>query len=464
VLGSVAVAAVVAAAVAAARPSFPPAAEGTEVRELGGAGSAVLLRGRPFHQDDRRLTTDGQRAFAAGAVVFGEPVRVTATDGARQPFSPRPGAERLPDATGPLLVEAACITCHVDGTEAEPVAAPGPGLVVRVADAAGAGEGRPHPTLGVQVSTVAVPGSGATPEGRVELRWETLRGTAPAGWPEELRRPLGEVTGALVEAGGRPAVSLRVAPPLLGLGLLESVPAPALDALADPDDADGDGVSGRRGRGRFGWKASQLTVRSQTVVALSLDMGVTTGESPDPCEDRPVGCDRVAERQDRPELVGQPFDDLVLYTEAIAVPRARSLSSPEVRRGAQVFTAVGCSSCHTPTLRTAPASELPPERRLYADRVIHPYTDLLLHDMGPGLDDGVGEPGAGSSEWRTAPLWGLGWRERVYGAGSFLHDGRAASVQEAILWHGGEAAPSRNAVLRLAPEDRTALVRFLRSL
>jgi CxxC motif-containing protein (DUF1111 family) len=457
------VAAVVAVS-AATSPSLAPPAEGTDARDLGGAGTAVLLRGRPFHQDDRLLSTDGQRAFAAGAVVFGQPVRITAADGAREPFSPRPGTEPMPEAAGPLLVEATCISCHVDGTEAEPVVPPGPGLVARVADAAGAAEGRPHPTLGVQVSTATVAGSGAVPEGRVDLRWERVRGAAPDSWPEELRRPLGDVSGALVAAGGRPAVSLRTAPPLLGLGLLQAVPAATLARLADPDDADGDGVSGRPGRGRFGWKASQPTVRSQTVVALSHDMGVTTGESPDPCEDRPVGCDPVVERQERPELVGQPFDDLVLYTEAIAVPRARSLSSPGARRGAQVFTTVGCSSCHTPMLRTAAAADLPAERRLYGGRVIHPYTDLLLHDMGAGLDDGVGEPGAASSEWRTPPLWGLGWRDQVYGTGSFLHDGRAASIEEAILWHGGEAARSRDAVVRLSTEDRAALLRFLRSL
>jgi CxxC motif-containing protein (DUF1111 family) len=280
------------------------------------------------------------------------------------------------------------------------------------------------------------------------------------GTPYRIRRPLAEVRSDLLAPGDRPAVSLRVAPPLLGLGLLESVPPADLSAAADPDDADGDGISGRVPRGRFGWKGAQPTVRSQTVVALSLDMGVTTGEAPDPCQDHPVDCD---ERPgERPELFGRPFDDLLLYTEAIAVPRARGLRRPEVRRGAEVFGQIGCAACHSPTQRTAGVDEgVDP---LYAGRTIHPYTDLLLHDLGPGLDDGIGEPGAGSSEWRTAPLWGLGLRDQVYGGGHYLHDGRAATIEEAVLWHGGEAAGARDAFLRLDASDRAALVAFLRAL
>lgn len=424
--------------------------------ELGGEGTAILLRGRPFHQEDRMLDTGGQRAFAAGAEVFQHPIVRTPPGGERQPFSPLPGTVTPPEATGPVFVLDTCMGCHVDGTEQEPVHSPGPGLVVRVADAARTGE--PHPALGRQLATDAM--DGHEPEGRVDIRWEELDGLFADGTPYRLRRPLGTVEADGVDESDRPAVSLRVAPPLLGLGLLESVPREDLVAAADPDDSDGDGISGRAARGRFGWKAAQPTVRSQTVTALSHDMGITTGESPDPCEDRPRNCDEVP--GERPELFGEPFDDLLLYTEAIAVPRARGLDRPAARRGAETFEALGCAACHSPTQRTGSTRDgVAPH---FAGREIHPYTDLLLHDMGPGLDDGVAEPGAASSEWRTAPLWGLGLRREVYGGGHYLHDGRARSVAEAILWHGGEAAKARDGFIRLDAAARRDLLRFLSSL
>lgn len=436
----------------------PETAEPTAQADLGGAGTAILLRGRPFHQEDRLLDTGGQRAFAAGAEVFQHPIVLTPPGGARQPFSPLPGTVTPPDATGPLFVVDSCMACHVDGTEPEPVQSPGPGLVVRVADSSKAASGTPHPALGNQLATEAV--DGHSPEGRVDVRWEALDGVFADGSPYRLRRPLGAVQADGVDASQRPAVSLRTAPPLLGLGLLESVPREDLLATADPDDVDGDGISGRVARGRFGWKAAQPTVRSQTVTALSHDMGITTGESPDPCEDRPRGCAETA--GERPELFGEPFDDLLLYTEAIAVPRARGLDRPAARRGAATFEALGCSSCHTPSMRTGSTDD--GVETYLADRRIHPYTDLLLHDMGPGLDDGIGEPGAASSEWRTAPLWGLGLRRDVYGGGHYLHDGRAATVTEAILWHSGEAARARDGFIRLDAAVRRDLLRFLDSL
>jgi CxxC motif-containing protein (DUF1111 family) len=328
-------------------------APGTDRADLAADSTAKVLRGRPFHQDARALDLDGQKSFAAGAEVFQHPITVTPAGGGRAPFSPRHGEAPRVDATGPLFVETTCMTCHVDGTGAT-VAAPGPGLVVKVAAAAGAATGQAHPTLGHQLSTDAV--AGASPEGTATIRWEQLSGRYADGTSYTLRRPLADIGGSLAARGGPAAVSLRVAPPLLGLGFLESIPAASVAAAADPDDANHDGISGRVPRGRFGWKGSQPTVRSQTVSALAHDMGVTTGESPDPCEDRPVDCDPTAPGMSsspgRPELFGQPFDDLIVYTEAIAVPRARHLDAPPVRRGAEAFTSLGCAACHTPTQRT----------------------------------------------------------------------------------------------------------------
>jgi CxxC motif-containing protein (DUF1111 family) len=265
-------------------------------------------------------------------------------------------------------------------------------------------------------------------------------------------------------------VSPRVAPAMVGLGLLEAVPEAAILALADPEDRDGDGISGRPNMvldlrtgetalGRFGWKAGQPTVEQQAAAAFNGDIGITSLLFPaENCPEPQTAC-RGAVSGGQPEIPEDRLARLAFYARTLAVPAMRNVSDPEVRRGAELFLSGGCSSCHTPRFETGEH-----ETAALSNQTIFPYTDLLLHDMGEGLADNRPESEASGQEWRTPPLWGIGLVETVNGHTRFLHDGRARNLTEAILWHGGEATGSREFFRNLSAEDRAALVRFLKSL
>ena len=273
-------------------------------------------------------------------------------------------------------------------------------------------------------------------------------------------------------------LSPRVAPPMIGLGLLEAIPEETILANVDEDDADGDGVSGRAQRvyspskgalalGRFGWKAAAATVADQSAAAFHADMGLSTALMSAPwgdCTEAQDGC-RNAPHGDQPKYGGleipqTPFDLILFYAQTIAPPIRTQAAEVEVLAGKALFHDAGCAACHTPRMKTA-ASAQP---KALAGQDIWPYSDLLLHDMGEGLADGRPEGRADGQEWRTPPLWGLGRTEQVSGHTQFLHDGRARSVLEAILWHGGEAQAARDAVAAMPTDERAALIRFLESL
>jgi len=238
-------------------------------------------------------------------------------------------------------------------------------------------------------------------------------------------------------------------------------------AREDAGDADHDGISGRanyvwdvragaKRLGRFGWKANAPDLLQQSAAAYNNDMGVTTPLFPaETCEgDRP-SCASHA-----PDVDSLTLDEVAFYIRSLAVPARRDWNLTSVKRGEKVFKSVGCAACHLPEMRTGTVAGEP----WRSGQTIHPYTDLLLHDMGPGLADGRPDFDAGGSEWRTPPLWGIGLSLVVNGHTFFLHDGRARNLTEAILWHGGEAASSRDAVKALPAADRQALIDFLQSL
>jgi CxxC motif-containing protein (DUF1111 family) len=273
-------------------------------------------------------------------------------------------------------------------------------------------------------------------------------------------------------------LSPRLAPPLIGLGLLEAIPDEDLLSLADPDDADGDGISGRPNRvwqretgtvaiGRFGWKAGMATVNEQSQDAFFHDIGLSTPLYPGgagECTPRQTACleapDGDSPQYDHLEAPRQVVELVVLYVRNLAVPASRDADDPEVLQGRRLFYQTGCDRCHNPaftTRRDTTAPEL-------SGQQIRPYTDLLLHDMGDGLADNRPEGMASGREWRTPPLWGIGLTATVSGQTGFLHDGRARSILEAILWHGGEAEAQRNAVLNMSERETTQLVRFIESL
>jgi CxxC motif-containing protein (DUF1111 family) len=312
-----------------------------------------------------------------------------------------------------------------------------------------------------------------------------------AGGPQLQHRALPGYPPEGVPAGAT-AASQFMPPAITGLGFLEAVDDTTLLRLADPDDADGDGISGRvqlldaddfiselvtieavvqgsaptRGTlidgkviGRFGRKSSAVNLLHQTVTALSEDMGLTTDLIPHDLFNRQVGNLGTDDVPD-PEVGSSTVEALVFYLKTLREPLRRGAGDPEVQAGADLFAEIGCAACHLPTLRTG-SSEIP-----QLDRVeFHPYTDLLLHDLGPELDEGYTEGGATSAEWRTTPLWGLGLSASFQGGQAFhLHDGRARTLTEAIEYHGGEGAASRERFRALSDEDRERLLRFLDSL
>jgi CxxC motif-containing protein (DUF1111 family) len=305
----------------------------------------------------------------------------------------------------------------------------------------------PHPDYGYQVQDRAV--AGYQPEGAVAVDWNSKTVALSGEGAVHLRTPIWRVSKPLHGVIDFKELSGRIAPPVSGVGLLEAIPRASLRAAADPDDADNDGISGRLPVGRFGWRGEIETVLEQTARAFSNDMGIATAGLPNPNGDC-VTCP--------PKNAGVEADDkrlsaVAFYTRNLGPPARNNADMTAVLAGRAAFYETGCVACHTPKQRTGPSVS-----PWLSDQAIWPYSDLLLHDMGAGLAD------AGDAEWRTPPLWGLGRNAAVNGHDSYLHDGRARSPLEAILWHGGEAAGAQAAFAALPRERRAALLIFLRSL
>jgi CxxC motif-containing protein (DUF1111 family) len=385
-----------------------------------------------------------------------------------------PASVATRDGLGPLFNARSCSACHFKdgrGRPPEPGEAPR-SLLLRVSVPGTGAHAEPlhHPVYGDQIqgnATGSVP-----PEANVSVEYEETGGRYASGEEYSLRRP----SYVLSRLGYGPVprdlrVSPRVAPALVGLGLLEAVPEEELAALEDPDDDDGDGVAGRsnrvwdrskgaKARGRFGWKAEQPTLLQQSAAAFLGDMGITSSLFPAENHTRAQSEAAMQPSGGVPEVGAELLASVVLYVQALGVPARRNLQEPAVRRGEQLFDEAGCSKCHVPTLRSEPRDELSELGRV----TIHPYTDLLLHDMGEGLADGRPSYEASGRHWRTPPLWGLGLIETVNGHTLLLHDGRARNASEAILWHGGEAQAARDAFVSLPREERSSLLAFLASL
>jgi CxxC motif-containing protein (DUF1111 family) len=363
---------------------------------------------------------------------------------------------------GPCADAVACVDCHFrDGR------GPGPDrLASGLSHLLRLGRSSPEadPVYGIQLRRT---GFGTPAPGRFAVRWEEIRGRYPSGEHYALRRPVVNVTELTYgPLDPRTRLSVRVPPAVFGLGLLEAVTEHEVLAVADPDDGNRDGISGRPQRvrdpltggmtlGRFGWKAAQPSLAAQAATALREDIAVTspsTASRVPPCE-----ADRDA---NEPEVGDHDVALLVQYLKSLAVPARRRWTQPQVLQGEMIFSAIGCADCHRLRLATGESGGW----RELSRQTISAYTDLLLHDLGPQLADGVGEGVASGSEWRTPPLWGLGLLATVSGAIALLHDGRARSPEEAVLWHGGEADRARAHFVALPLEKRRALIEFLATL
>jgi CxxC motif-containing protein (DUF1111 family) len=374
---------------------------------------------------------------------------------------------------GPLYNRLACISCHQKNGRGR--APDGPdermlSMLVRLSVPGRAADGgpNPHPAYGGQLNEEGVPG--VPGEGRAALSWIELPAVTLAGGEKVAqRRPQVEFVDLAYGDLHGSLHSLRVGQPVYGLGLLEAVPAATLVRLAREAKPDGvrgrvnrvrDAATGRDVVGRFGFKANMPNLRQQIAGAFVGDLGITSPLFPsENCTAAQAAC-RAAPSAAHPELPAADLDAIEFYLAHVAPPPQRDADAPQVRDGAALFERIGCTACHRPELRTGPAPRFP----LTAGRRIAPYTDLLLHDLGPGLADGRPDYRAGPRQWRTPPLWGIGLVPRINEHSQYLHDGRARNLQEAVLWHGGEAAAARRRYVELAPEARRALLAFLESL
>ena len=358
------------------------------------------------------LSEEENRIFLRGDIAFNDDIFTAET------------------GLGPIFVATSCGGCH-----------------------AGDGKGHPFTTL-TRFGQIDDTGNQYMDKGGPQLQHRALSGFAPEQIPD----------GATFSKFTPPANT--------GLGFIERVPDADIIAMADPNDIDGDGISGvpnwikipyytepnegaieQNGKyiGRFGKKAAVYTLMQQTVNAYNQDIGITSSYEP---------YDVYSGLETDPEVSTQTLNDVVFYLQTLKAPIQRNQAKASVIEGKDVFIQTGCEQCHKQTLKTGNSS-IP----ALANKEFHPYSDLLLHDMGPGLDDGYTEGAAKTFEWRTPPLWGLGLSPNSQGGSYYLmHDGRATTIEQAILMHGGEASASQESFLQLSQEDKNLLIEFLESL
>lgn len=398
----------------------------------------------------------------------------------RNPWVEAPASTDARDGLGPLFNTNSCQGCHIkDGRGHPPAAGEFPvSLFLRLAVPADPEQDaevlrqhgfKPAPVYGSQLQTAALPA--AKPEADLVTDWQPVQETLADGTVIELRKPVYRIENP--NYGPLPddlLVSPRVAPQMIGMGLLEAIPLADLKALADPNDTDNDGISGKLNQvwdlatrqtlpGRFGWKAAEPDVHQQSMGAFAGDMGLTSSIKPTTDCTPEQQCGRFTHGGE-PEVSDKVAHFVTFYARSLAVPARRDPGSESVRKGARLFNEIRCASCHTPKHQTGEVADRPD----LSNQTIWPYTDLLLHDMGPALADGRDEFLASGNEWRTPPLWGIGLAQVVNPQAGFLHDGRARTLEEAILWHGGEARPAADRFRQMPAPDRTALLDFLNSL
>lgn len=413
---------------------------------------------------DPSLSTDGmgRMEYTLGQSIF-ERIWVSA-----------PASTEAADGLGPLFNARSCVACHPAGARPQALVddkGPVPSLLMRL----GLVDGMPDPVYGVQLQNEGV--AGVPAEGKLALAFETHEAALAEGSRLALRKPV-----ATIEALGYGPLSpatrtgLRIGPAIHGIGPLDRIANDDILQAADPDDRDGDGISGRPAwldqartkLGRFGWKAVQPDMIHQNAHAFMADLGLsselfpesqgecTTGQQA--CRSAPSGASPQYDNLEVSPLLMGVLDRFVAEAVLPAHGPQPPADPSAIARGKEIFAAAGCQACHRESYDVIwPADAKEPRR-------ISPYSDLLLHDMGEGLAEELPEGAAQGAEWRTAPLWGLRWALDAKGEGALLHDGRARTLLEAILWHGGEGQAARDHVAGLSSDERAALVIFLSNL
>ena len=432
---------------------------GLQIPLAGGETTIFDASSHAFSIPAPNLSVDALEKHLEGDVEF-EAVFVTA------PAVVNPGL-------GPIYNNVSCINCHSrDGRGRPPdiheelvsllfrLSLPNNDKVI---------EGKqpiPVPGYGTQLNNRAIYGTPA--EGNVNITYTEQPLVTSDGTKVYLRYPSYKIIDTYHPLPEVIEVSPRVAPVVFGLGLLEAIPEQTVLSNADESDLNKDGISGKPNfvwdvvrkqyvLGRFGWKANQPNLLQQVASAYHDDMGLTTSLF---LLENSFGQSQYTDVSTSPEISDEILDVVTFYVQTLAVPARRNVDDPKVIQGEQLFTQAQCGICHIPTHRTGVFPGIPS----VSNQTIHPYTDLLLHDMGPELADKRPDFQATGTEWRTPPLWGIGLVRTVNGHTNFLHDGRARNLLEAILWHGGEAEKSRDITLEMSQNERDALIAFLESL
>lgn len=429
---------------------------------LGGSTTVFNATEEAFGFSASQLTFEEQSSFGIGNSFF------------RQSWVSSPASTTARDGLGPFFNAVSCASCHFKDGRGRPPGFDGEtarGMLLRLSTDGFASDGSslPDPIYGHQLQDNAI--LGQTVKGGFTISYEDVVETFDDGTKVILKKPTYNITDlgyGNIAAGMK--ISPRLANQIIGLGLLEALDESTILNLADPNDLDGDGISGRPNyvydvasnktvMGRFGWKANQPNVRQQVAAAFSGDMGITSFLFPN--ENCPPGidCDAIP-NGGTPEISDSNLDKVGLYASTLAVPARRNISDQNVLKGKKTFETIGCASCHIPKLQTGNTHPI----KALRNQTIRPFTDLLLHDMGSGLADNASDFLATGTEWRTPALWGIGLLNTVNKFTFLMHDGRARNIEEAILWHGGEGQMAKSNYKKLTLQERKDLLQFMNTL
>ena len=429
---------------------------------LGGSTTVFNATEEAFGFSATQLTFQEQSDFGVGNSLF------------RQSWVSAPASTTARDGLGPYYNAVACASCHFKDGRGRPPLFDGEtarGLLLRLSiDGQSAdGSALPDPIYGHQLQDNAI--LGQTTKGGFTISYQDIVETFPDGTQVILKKPSYTISNL---GFGSMATGVKISPRLanqiIGLGLLEALDDSTILQLSDPYDTNGDGISGRPNYvydiatnstvlGRFGWKANQPNVKQQVASAFGGDMGITSSLFPDENCPPGVNCDDIP-NGGSPEISDINLDRVALYASTLRVPARRNFNDQNVLKGKQTFETIGCASCHITKLQTGNSHPIAALR----NQTIRPYTDLLLHDMGAGLADNAPDFLASGTEWRTPALWGIGLLNTVNKFVFLMHDGRAKTVEEAILWHGGEGQNAKTKYKTLSLKDRQDLIQFINTL
>ncbi len=449
--------------------SFAEAATDPLGEKVGGDATVFATGRNAFSFPAANLTDAEQTRFVIGNSFF------------KRNWVQAPASTKARDGLGPHFIARSCGGCHVnDGRGAPPHdEEQAVGLLMRLSLPGVGAQGGviAEPTYGDQFNNAAV--QGVKPEGKVNLAYSERKGVFADGTPYSLQQPHYSFSDLAYGPMEKDVlISPRIAPQIIGVGLLEAIDVADIVANARQQAAENgpikgvinhvwDAPAGKMLPGRYGWKANVATIAHQTAGAFNGDIGITSSVFPDEactaaqkdCLASPRGAQGKA-----PEIDDKTFGDVVFYQATLAPPARRAPNDAQVLHGQKLFAEAQCSTCHRPSYVTTASVNPQFSSPALNRQTIHPYTDLLLHDMGEALADGRPDGQANGRQWKTPALWGVGLIHDVNRHNRLLHDGRARGVLEAVLWHGGEAEASRDRVLKMSQPEREALVKFVESL